>query len=107
MIACINSSIFYASFTSASTEAILYISSPALCFIPQGDPLVTHHARSLHSLRDDPCVWLTPENMTLKPLRPAIHYHCKGVCIMPHTQKGQQTHLTFPKWIISILKEKS
>lgn len=60
----------------------------------------THHASSLHSLREDSCVRLTPENVTLELLRAAISDHCEGVTVMADTQKGEEAHLTLPEWLV-------
>lgn len=64
---------------------------------------ISHHARSLDGLGDDPSVRFTPEHVTFKLLRAAVHDHCEGVAVVPDAQEGEEAYLTFPEWLVAVL----
>lgn len=65
--------------------------------------VISHHARSLDGLGDDPSVRFTPEHVTFKLLRAAVHDHCEGVAVVPDAQEGEEAYLTFPEWLVAVL----
>lgn len=64
---------------------------------------IAHHARSLDGLGDDPSVRFTPEHVTFKLLRAAIHDHCEGVAVVTDAQEGEEAYLTLPEWLVAVL----
>lgn len=64
---------------------------------------VTHHARRLDGLGQDPCVRLTPEHVTLESLRAAVYDHGEGVAVVADAQKGEETNLTLPERLLPFL----
>lgn len=64
---------------------------------------VPHHAGSLDSLRQIPCVWLAPEHVTFETLRAAVHDYSKGVTVMANTQEGEEAHLALPERLLPLL----
>lgn len=64
---------------------------------------MSHHARSLDGLGDDPSVRFTPEHVTFKLLRAAVHDHCEGVAVVTNAQEGEEAYLTLPEWLVAVL----
>lgn len=64
---------------------------------------ISHHARSLDGLGDDPSVRFTPEHVTFKLLRAAVHDHCEGVAVVTDAQEGEEAYLTLPEWLVAVL----
>lgn len=64
---------------------------------------IAHHARSLDGLGDDPSVRFTPEHVTFKLLRAAVHDHCEGVAVVTDAQEGEEAYLTLPEWLVAVL----
>lgn len=65
--------------------------------------MCTHHTCGLDSLRQDPCVRFTPEDVTFKLLCAAINNHSEGVAVMADAQKGEETYLTLPERLLPFL----
>lgn len=64
---------------------------------------ISHHARSLDGLGDDPSVRFTPEHVTFELLRAAVHDHCEGVAVVTDAQKGEEAYLTLPEGLVAVL----
>lgn len=67
---------------------------------PPTIPTPTHHASSLHSFRESPCMGLAPEGCALEALMAQVSNEAKGVWVTANANKSHKAHRALPQWLL-------